>query len=202
MLVAAYAGKPRPKARWDIWALLNVGIVTLIYGIPQINRPIILTGGTLIFIAAALLVIQLYRSAYPRQQLGVFVIRLRRADHRHLPELRRACPGLAAQHQLDIRSNVGRVRGLDSGSMARSTYPHRSRRVAGDGGHCTVAVEYVSAAGTSRCRYGHAGSPPSPPRLGKHCQPNIAKPSRPQDRGPGGRHLVLARLRHLHDHTA
>jgi hypothetical protein len=59
-LVASYAGKPRPKARWDIWALLNIGLVTLIYGIPLINRPIILTGGTLIFFAAALLVVQLY----------------------------------------------------------------------------------------------------------------------------------------------
>ncbi len=60
MLVAAYAGKPRPKPRWDIWALLNVGIVTLVYGIPLINNPMILTGGTLIFIAATLLTVQLW----------------------------------------------------------------------------------------------------------------------------------------------
>jgi len=60
MLVASYAGKSRPKFRWDIWALLNVGIVTLVYGIPIINNPIILTGGTLIFIAASLLTVQLY----------------------------------------------------------------------------------------------------------------------------------------------
>ncbi len=59
-LVAVRNGHPRPKFRGDIWATLNVGVMALLYGIPLINNPIILAGGTLVFIATALLMIQLY----------------------------------------------------------------------------------------------------------------------------------------------
>lgn len=59
-LVATRNGQPRPHFRGDIWALLNVGILALLYGIPMINNPIILAGGTLIFIATTLLAFQLY----------------------------------------------------------------------------------------------------------------------------------------------
>lgn len=59
LLVAARAGLPRPKTRWDIWLLLNLGLLILLIGIPPINMVLITTGGTLIFIAATLLIVQL-----------------------------------------------------------------------------------------------------------------------------------------------
>ena len=45
--------------RWDIWATLNVGLLLLVAGIPIINGVLILTGGTLIFIAVTLLAVHL-----------------------------------------------------------------------------------------------------------------------------------------------
>ncbi|MBK8137860.1 MAG: hypothetical protein IPK52_18950 [Chloroflexi bacterium] len=59
ILVAARAGLPRPKIRWDIWLTLNLGLLILMMGIPPINTVLITTGGTLIFVAASLLVVQL-----------------------------------------------------------------------------------------------------------------------------------------------
>lgn len=58
-LVASWAGRPRPRIRWDIWLTLNGGLLTLLVGIPLVNRALILTGGTLIFVAATLLILQL-----------------------------------------------------------------------------------------------------------------------------------------------
>ena len=58
-IVAIHAGRPRPKFRWDIWLTLNIGLLLLLIGIPIINQAIIFSGGTLIFIAATLLIIQL-----------------------------------------------------------------------------------------------------------------------------------------------
>lgn len=58
-LVAIYYRLPRPKFHWDIWLLLNAGILTLLIGMPLVNRLLIFTGGTLIFAAASLLLIQL-----------------------------------------------------------------------------------------------------------------------------------------------
>lgn len=58
-LVAARTGRPRPAIRWDIWLALNAGLLTLLVGIPLVNSALILGGGTLVFIAAALLLIQL-----------------------------------------------------------------------------------------------------------------------------------------------
>ncbi len=59
-LVAARAGQTKPKTRWDIWLLLNVGILTLMVGIPLVNAALIIVGGTSVFAAAALLGQQLY----------------------------------------------------------------------------------------------------------------------------------------------
>ena len=59
ILVAARNGLPRPKIRWDIWLTLNLGLLILLLGIPMINGVLITTGGTLIFSAAVLLMIQL-----------------------------------------------------------------------------------------------------------------------------------------------
>ncbi len=60
LLVAALSKKPRPAMRWDIWLTLNVGFVALVAGFAGVNQPMILTGGTLIFISAVLLLIQLW----------------------------------------------------------------------------------------------------------------------------------------------
>lgn len=59
-LVAARSSQPKPKTRWDIWLLLNAGILLLIAGIPLTNAALIITGGTLVFVAAVLLLKQLY----------------------------------------------------------------------------------------------------------------------------------------------
>jgi len=59
ILVAARAKLPQPKVRWDIWLALNAGLLTLLIGIPLVNGVLIFTGGTLVFIAASLLIKQL-----------------------------------------------------------------------------------------------------------------------------------------------
>lgn len=50
---------PKPKTRWDIWLLLNTGLVLLIMGMPLISKIPIISGGTMIFIATILLILQL-----------------------------------------------------------------------------------------------------------------------------------------------
>ena len=59
-LVAGQAKKPRPAMRWDIWLLLNAGFALLIAGFSSMNHPLIFAGGTLVFIAASLLLFQLW----------------------------------------------------------------------------------------------------------------------------------------------
>ncbi|MFT7585877.1 MAG: hypothetical protein ACI9EW_002305 [Cellvibrionaceae bacterium] len=59
ILIAKTYNLPKPKMRWDIWLLLNSGMVLLIMGIPLISKIPIISGGTLTFIAAVLLIIQL-----------------------------------------------------------------------------------------------------------------------------------------------
>ena len=58
-LVAIHYRLPRPKFRWEIWLLLNIGILTLLMGIPPVNHTLIFFGGTLIFVATILLIRQL-----------------------------------------------------------------------------------------------------------------------------------------------
>ncbi len=60
LLVASLSKKTRPAMRWDIWLTLNVGLVTLLAGFASVNQPMIFAGGTLVFIAATLLLIQLW----------------------------------------------------------------------------------------------------------------------------------------------
>jgi hypothetical protein len=57
--VAARRGTSAPATRWDIWLALNAGLVVLLAGIPSINAALIVTGGTLIFVAVLLLIGQL-----------------------------------------------------------------------------------------------------------------------------------------------
>ena len=61
ILVAARAKLPRPKIRWDIWLTLNLGLLILLVGIPPINAVFITAGGTLIFGAVVLLIVQLVK---------------------------------------------------------------------------------------------------------------------------------------------
>lgn len=60
-LVASLSKKPRPALRWDIWLTLNAGFLALVAGFAGINQPMIFAGGTLIFIAAMLLLAQLWQ---------------------------------------------------------------------------------------------------------------------------------------------
>jgi hypothetical protein len=57
--VAARHTQPVPATRWDIWLTLNAGLIVLIAGLPSINAGLIITGGTLVFIAVTLLILQL-----------------------------------------------------------------------------------------------------------------------------------------------
>jgi cytochrome c oxidase cbb3-type subunit I len=59
-LVASLSKKPRPAMRWDIWLTLNAGLVALVAGFSSLNHPMIFAGGTLIFVASTLLLIQLW----------------------------------------------------------------------------------------------------------------------------------------------
>jgi hypothetical protein len=58
-LAAARAARARPRTRWDIWLALNAGIVLLVAGVPLANAALMVAGGTLVFVAAALLLGQL-----------------------------------------------------------------------------------------------------------------------------------------------
>ncbi len=60
LLTASLAKRPRPAMRWDIWLTLNTGFVALVAGFGGMNHPMIFTGGTLIFISATMLLIQLW----------------------------------------------------------------------------------------------------------------------------------------------
>ena len=60
LLVASLSKKQRPAMRWDIWLTLNTGFVALVAGFGGMNHPMIFAGGTLIFISAPLLLIQLW----------------------------------------------------------------------------------------------------------------------------------------------
>jgi hypothetical protein len=61
LLLAMRHNLPRPKVRRDIWMLLNLGLLILMVGVPQISANLMTAGGTLIFIAAVLLIIQLWQ---------------------------------------------------------------------------------------------------------------------------------------------
>ncbi|MEI2691946.1 MAG: hypothetical protein V9H69_20470 [Anaerolineae bacterium] len=56
---AGRRGAEAPATRWDIWLLLNSGLVVLLAGVPSVNPTLIIAGGTLIFIAVTLLILHL-----------------------------------------------------------------------------------------------------------------------------------------------
>jgi cytochrome c oxidase cbb3-type subunit I len=57
--VAGRRGAAAPATRWDIWLVLNAGLVVLLAGMPSINATLIIAGGTLVFTAVTLLILQL-----------------------------------------------------------------------------------------------------------------------------------------------
>ena len=57
--MASRRGAAAPATRWDIWLLLNAGLVVLLAGVPSINATLIIAGGTLIFVAVTLLILHL-----------------------------------------------------------------------------------------------------------------------------------------------
>jgi cytochrome c oxidase cbb3-type subunit 1 len=59
ILASIRAQRALPALRWDIWVALNAGLLTLLVGIPLVNTALILAGGTLVFLAATLLWLQL-----------------------------------------------------------------------------------------------------------------------------------------------
>ena len=61
LLTALHFNRPRPRFRWDIWLSLNAGLLTLLIGIPIVNQALIFAGGTLIFTATTLLIVELAR---------------------------------------------------------------------------------------------------------------------------------------------
>jgi len=62
LIATARSGLPRPAVRWDIWLIVNTGLIVLLVGIPLVNEPLIIAGGVLVAVAAALLVRQLLTS--------------------------------------------------------------------------------------------------------------------------------------------
>lgn len=56
--LVASSGSP-PPTRWDIWALLNGGLLLLLLGVPPLHSPAIALGGMLVMASTALLLHQL-----------------------------------------------------------------------------------------------------------------------------------------------
>lgn len=57
--VAARRDTATPSVRWDLWLLLNAGIVFLLAAMTSLNPPLIMVGGTLVFSAVMLLMVHL-----------------------------------------------------------------------------------------------------------------------------------------------
>ncbi len=65
---------PNSETDWNIWILLNAGIVTFFFGRGIVNAPIMIVGGMLVFIATLLFVIQLVSLRDGEYQTGKFYI--------------------------------------------------------------------------------------------------------------------------------
>ena len=55
VISASLSGNPKPRPRLDTWLALNSGVLVLLVAIPLINQPLIILGGTLVFVAVLLL---------------------------------------------------------------------------------------------------------------------------------------------------
>lgn len=69
-LVALRYRLPRPSFRWDIWSLLNIGILLLLVGIPLVSKAPIYAGGAAVFGATLLLMRQLSTLRPERSVVG------------------------------------------------------------------------------------------------------------------------------------
>jgi cytochrome c oxidase cbb3-type subunit I len=58
LVIARHRG-PRAAQRWEIWLAFHAGLLLLLIGLPLINATLLISGGTLIFIAVTLLFLQL-----------------------------------------------------------------------------------------------------------------------------------------------
>jgi cytochrome c oxidase cbb3-type subunit I len=81
--LATRQGEERPPMRWDIWLALNAGLVVLLIGIPLVNTVLLITGGSLIFLAAVLLAVQLARGG----RLNLERLKARTGRHFYLAAL-------------------------------------------------------------------------------------------------------------------
>ncbi|HSH02608.1 MAG TPA: hypothetical protein VLL52_08840 [Anaerolineae bacterium] len=61
LIIAHRYQQPRPAPRFDIWLVLNLGILGLLIGMPIVNHTIILGAGTLVFAATIMLMHQLWQ---------------------------------------------------------------------------------------------------------------------------------------------
>lgn len=59
IIVALRNHLPKPRFRWDIWGALNAGLLLLLTGIPATSGLLIIGGGTFVFVAVVLLIVQL-----------------------------------------------------------------------------------------------------------------------------------------------
>jgi cytochrome c oxidase cbb3-type subunit I len=69
-LTARGLNLPKPKMNWFSWLLYNGGLIILLIGLPVINAPMLIAGGTLIFVAVLILMkdlIDLRRTAIIQQ---------------------------------------------------------------------------------------------------------------------------------------
>lgn len=75
-LAASLSNRARPSMRWDIWLSLNAGLVTLVAGFAGMILPMILAGGTLIFVAASLLLVHIWkvRAGQPPPSLKFYIV--------------------------------------------------------------------------------------------------------------------------------
>lgn len=65
---------PRPKMNWPTWLVYNTGLILLLIGLPIVDRWLITTGGTLIFVAVLMVMKELLdmrRAALARDGRGV-----------------------------------------------------------------------------------------------------------------------------------
>ena len=73
-LTAKGLNLPKPKMNWFAWLIYNGGLILLLIGLPVVDRAMIITGGTLIFVAVLVLMkdlIGLRREAIAQKGRGV-----------------------------------------------------------------------------------------------------------------------------------
>lgn len=70
-IVADRNGSRGTAFRWETWLTLNAGFISLVIGIPLVDASLIITGGTLVFVAVLLLMRQLRQIDHKRPVLTI-----------------------------------------------------------------------------------------------------------------------------------